>query len=128
MSIWNGVLLWGLSLRELLAGACLLVGFFFIAISAIGVVRLPDFYSRLHASGMGETFGLLFSGLGLVIYECDFTNGFDIMIIKLIIVFLLVFLANPIGTHILGQAAYKSGLVPWEIEEKEAEENAESHH
>ena len=48
MSIWNGVLLWGLSLRELLAGACLLVGFFFIAISAIGVVRLPDFYSRLH--------------------------------------------------------------------------------
>lgn len=128
MSIWNGVLLWGLSLRELIAMVFLLAGFLFIAISAVGVIRLPDFYSRLHASGIGETLGLMISCLGLVIYECDFTGGFDLMIIKLLIVFLLVFLANPIGTHILGQAALKAGVEPWEKKEEEADENAESHH
>ena len=119
----NEVFIFGLTIRELIATVLLLIGFFFIAISAIGVIRLPDFYSRLHSSGIGETLGLMISFLGLAVFE-----GFNLMTIKLFIVFLLVFLANPIGTHILGQAAIKSGLVPWEIEEEEAEKDAESHH
>ena len=121
---YSDILIFGLTIRELIATILLLIGFFFIAISAIGVIRLPDFYSRLHSSGIGETLGLMISFLGLAVFE-----GFNLMTIKLLIVFLLVFLANPIGTHILGQAAIKSGLVPWEIEEKEeAEKNAESRH
>ena len=121
---YSDILIFGLTIRELIATILLLIGFFFIAISAIGVIRLPDFYSRLHSSGIGETLGLMISFLGLAVFE-----GFNLMTIKLLIVFLLVFLANPIGTHILGQAAIKSGLVPWEIEEKEeADKNAESHH
>ena len=120
---FSDILIFGLTIRELIATILLLIGFFFIAISAIGVIRLPDFYSRLHSSGMGETLGLMISFLGLAVFE-----GLNLMTIKLLIVFLLVFLANPIGTHILGQAAIKSGLVPWEIKEEEAEENAESHH
>ena len=120
---FSDILIFGLTIRELIATILLLIGFFFIAISAIGVIRLPDFYSRLHSSGIGETLGLMISFLGLAVFE-----GFNLMTIKLFIVFLLVFLANPIGTHILGQAAIKSGLVPWEIEEEEAEKDAESHH
>lgn len=120
---FSDILIFGLTIRELIATILLLIGFFFIAISAIGVIRLPDFYSRLHSSGIGETLGLMISFLGLAVFE-----GLNLMTIKLLIVFLLVFLANPIGTHILGQAAIKSGLVPWEIKEEEAEENAESHH
>ena len=120
---FSDILIFGLTIRELIATILLLIGFFFIAISAIGVIRLPDFYSRLHSSGIGETLGLMISFLGLAVFE-----GLNLMTIKLFIVFLLVFLANPIGTHILGQAAIKSGLVPWEIEEEEAEKDAESHH
>ena len=120
---FSDILILGLTIRELIATILLLIGFFFIAISAIGVIRLPDFYSRLHSSGIGETLGLMISFLGLAVFE-----GLNLMTIKLFIVFLLVFLANPIGTHILGQAAIKSGLVPWEIEEEEAEKDAESHH
>lgn len=115
--------LMSLSIREMIATVFLIVGLLFVAISAIGVVRLPDFYTRLHASGIGETLGLMISFVGLAIYE-----GFTILTVKLFIVFLLVFLANPIGTHILGKAAYKSGL-PWEIKPKKGEkDHAESHH
>lgn len=99
-------------LSEIIATIFLAIGFFFIAASAIGVVRLPDFYSRLHASGMGETLGLLLSFIGLAIYE-----GPTLTAIKLIIICLLVFLANPIGTHILGRAAYKSGHKEWTKED-----------
>ena len=100
------------NIREIIACILLFVGFFFIAASAIGVIRLPDFYSRLHASGMGETLGLMLSFLGLAIYE-----GFTLTAVKLIIIFLLVFLANPIGTHILGRVAYKSGHKVWTKED-----------
>ena len=89
--------------------------FFFLA-SAIGLLRLPDFYSRLHASGNSETLGLMLACLGLVIYE-----GPNLLSVKMIIVFLLVFLANPIGTHILGKAALKSGHPVWTLEDKEEE-------
>jgi len=119
----SDILIFGLTIRECIATLFLLAGFFFIAIASLGVLRLPDFYTRLHASGMGETFGLMLSFIGLAIFE-----GFNLMTIKLLIVFLLVFLANPIGTHILCQAAIRSGLKHWEIPEKEADENAESHH
>ena len=56
---------------------------------AIGMIRLPDFYSRLHASGNSETLGLMLACLGLVIYE-----GPTLLSVKIIIVFLLVFLAQ----------------------------------
>lgn len=89
--------------------------FFFLA-SAIGMIRLPDFYSRLHASGNSETLGLMLACLGLVIYE-----GPTLLSVKIIIVFLLVFLANPIGTHILGKAALKSGHPVWTKKDQEEE-------
>lgn len=115
--------LMSLSIREIIATIFLLVGLVFVAISAIGVVRLPDFYSRLHASGIGETLGLMISFIGLAIYE-----GLNILTVKLFIVFLLVFLANPIGTHILGKSAYKNGL-PWELKKKKGEnDHADTHH
>ena len=113
----------GLSIREWVAVIFLAIGLLFAALAAFGVMRLPDFYTRLHASGMGETLGLMCSFIGLMVYE-----GFNLTTVKLVIVFLLVFLANPIGTHILVKSAYQSGLKPWTLEdEKEEEEHAESH-
>lgn len=103
-----------ISIREIIAVLLIVCGLFFLLASAIGIIRLPDFYTRLHASGNSETLGLMLSFLGLVIYE-----GFTLLSVKLIIVFLLVFLANPIGTHILGKVAYKSGHEVWTNDKKE---------
>lgn len=103
-----------LAINEIVAVILLSCSLFFFLASAIGMIRLPDFYSRLHASGNSETLGLMLSCLGLVIYE-----GPTLLSVKIVIVFLLVFLANPIGTHILGKAALKSGHPVWTNKDKE---------
>lgn len=103
-----------LAWNEIIAVILLIGSLFFFLASAIGLLRLPDFYSRLHASGNSETMGLMLACLALLIYE-----GPSQMAVKLAFVFLLVFLANPIGTHILGKAALKSGHPVWTLEDKE---------
>jgi multicomponent Na+:H+ antiporter subunit G len=86
----------------------LLAGFFFIAVAAIGVLRLPDFYSRLHASGKSETLGMMLCFTGLAIYE-----GISITSVKFLMMAFFILFANPIGTHIICREAYRSGLKPW---------------
>ena len=95
-------------MRELIACIFLAVGLIFITASAVGVLRLPDFYTRLQASGMGETLGLVLSFIGLVIIE-----GANLTSIKLIMIAMLVFLCNPIGTHMLVRAAHQEGFKDW---------------
>lgn len=106
-----------LTARELIAEIFLAGGAFFLLASAIGMLRLPDFYCRLHASGNSETLGVMLSFMGLVIYE-----GLTLTSLKMIMIFLLIFLGNPIGTHILSKAAYKSGHHVWTLEEDAKEE------
>lgn len=106
-----------ITLREFIAGLFLAGGAFFLLASAIGMLRLPDFYCRLHASGNSETLGVMLSFMGLVIYE-----GLTLTSLKMIMIFLLIFLGNPIGTHILSKAAYKSGQHVWTLEEDAKEE------
>ena len=114
-----------ITLREFIAGIFLAGGAFFLLASAIGMLRLPDFYCRMHASGNSETMGVMLSFLGLVVYE-----GLTFTSLKLILIFLLIFLGNPIGTHILSKAAYKSGHHVWTLEEdaKEDEQHADLPH
>ena len=106
-----------ITLREFIAGLFLAGGAFFLLASAIGMLRLPDFYCRLHASGNSETLGVMLSFMGLVIYE-----GLTLTSLKMIMIVLLIFLGNPIGTHILSKAAYKSGHHVWTLEEDAKEE------
>lgn len=106
-----------ITLREFIAGLFLAGGAFFLLASAIGMLRLPDFYCRLHASGNSETLGVMLSFMGLVIYE-----GLTLTSLKMIMIFLSIFLGNPIGTHILSKAAYKSGHHVWTLEEDAKEE------
>ncbi|MBZ4654704.1 MAG: monovalent cation/proton antiporter, MnhG/PhaG subunit [Peptococcaceae bacterium] len=93
---------------KILAVLFLLAGFFFTAVAAIGVLRFPDFYTRLHASGKGDTLGIALSLIGLAIYE-----GFSLVSLKLMFIVIFIFLANPIGTHVLARAAFRSGVKPW---------------
>ena len=95
-------------------------GLFFITVSALGIVRLPDFYSRNHAVGKSETLGSMLILLGLAIY-----NGFEINSLKLLAIILFIVLANPTATHAVAREALRSGLQLWvrsnkEIANKEA--------
>ena len=92
----------------ILGWALVFGGLFFVLVAAIGALRLPDFYSRTHASGAAETFGIsLFClGMGLV-------NGFNLMFIKLLLIAIFMMFANPVGGHMIARAAYKAGIQPW---------------
>jgi multicomponent Na+:H+ antiporter subunit G len=74
---------------------------------SIGILRLPDFYSRTHAVSKSDTLGVFFVIIGLIIYE-----GFTLSSGKLFLIVLFIALSNPIGTHALARAALKKGLKP----------------
>ncbi|MGC2872012.1 monovalent cation/H(+) antiporter subunit G [Ihubacter sp. mB4P-1] len=95
-------------IREILSGILLISGFIFMTISAVGVVRLPDFFSRLHASSIGETLGIVLAGIGLAIY-----GGLNLTSAKILLVVAALFLVNPLGTHLISKAAIRSGEQPW---------------
>lgn len=103
--------------RELIAALFMLGGAIFFIASAIGMMRLPDFYTRIHASGNSETLGCMLSFIGLMIYE-----GATLTSLKMALVFIIVFLANPIGSHILSKAAYKSGHKVWTLKDMKEED------
>lgn len=82
-------------------------GIFFLLIGSIGTIRLPDFYSRTHATSKSDTLGMMLVIIGLMIFE-----GLTLNSGKLLLILLFILLANPIGAHALAQAAYDSGLKP----------------
>lgn len=100
-----------INLREIFACVFMLAGAVVFLGSAIGMLRLPDFYARIHASGNSETLGTLLAMIGLVILE-----GPTLTAAKIAFVFLFVALGNPIGSHILSKAAYKSGHPIWTVD------------
>lgn len=81
---------------------------FFITVSALGIVRLPDFYSRNHAVGKSETLGTMLVLFGLAIF-----NGLEINSLKLLAIILFIALANPTATHAIAREALRTGLQPW---------------
>jgi multicomponent Na+:H+ antiporter subunit G len=83
-------------------------GIFFMTVSALGIVRFPDFYSRNHAVGKSETLGSMLVLFGLALY-----NGFEISSLKLLAIILFIALANPTATHAIAREALRAGLQPW---------------
>ena len=96
----------------IIAHILLVTGLLFILVGVIGILRLPDFYTRLHAMGKCDTLGVALTLLALAIYE-----GLSLHSAKILLIVVFVALANPTSTHALGRAAFKAGLVPWHREE-----------
>ncbi|MGN0732699.1 MAG: monovalent cation/H(+) antiporter subunit G [Emergencia sp.] len=91
------------NIRMFFAAAFLIAGVVFLFISAVGVLRLPEFVSRLHSSGIGETLGMILLGTGIIIY-----TGLTLLSVKVLFIILAMFLVNPVGTHLIGKAALYS--------------------
>lgn len=83
-------------------------GAFFMLVGSIGVVRLPDFFSRIHATGKSDTLGIMLALGGLALFEGVSVNG-----VKLVLAIAFVGLTSPVGAHALAKAAYRFGLKPW---------------
>ena len=92
---------------EILSWFCLLGGAIFLLIAAIGVLRFPDFYTRLHAVSVCDTLGA-----GLVLVGLMFQGGLSLVTVKLLLMFYFMMFTGPTAVHALAQAALKSKLEP----------------
>ena len=83
------------------------LGSFFCVVGAVGVVRLPDIYARLHACGINDTVGaaLILGGLAL-------HSGPNLTSVMLMLVLFFVLVASPTASHALANAAMTTGLEP----------------
>lgn len=93
----------------------ILAGTFFFFAGVVGILRFPDFFSRMHATGKGDTLGTVFTLTGIALYNLDggFTVANILVSMKLMLISVFWFLANPTATHALLRAAFDSGLMPW---------------
>jgi len=90
-----------------LSWICLVAGGAFCIVGAVGLLRMPDIYTRMHAASVIETLGVGLILLGLVLQAC-----FTLVAIKLLIIALLILFASPTATHALARAAMIRGQKP----------------
>jgi multicomponent Na+:H+ antiporter subunit G len=92
---------------DILSWACLLGGSFFMLVGAVGVLRMPDVYTRSHAAGITDTLGALLILVGLM-----FQAGFTLVTVKLIMILVFLLFTSPTASHALNHTAWTSGLKP----------------
>jgi len=104
---------------DLISAGLLAAGSIFVLIGAFGLIRLPDFYTRLHAAGITDTLGAELILLGLMLQA-----GLSLVTVKLILISLFIFFTSPTATHAVANAARVMGLKPMLVPDKDLE-NAE---
>lgn len=86
----------------------ILLGLFFSITAVVGLFKLPDFYTRVHASGIADTGSAALILIGLML-----NAGLTLVTIKLIYILILLWFTSPIATHALVKAARQFGLKPY---------------
>mgnify|MGYP001038562667 CR=1 FL=1 len=97
---------------SLLSILFVLGGLFFFATATIGLLRFPDFFARLHATGKGDTLAVFLCLIGLAFHE-----GISLTGLKIVFIAVFMFLAQPTATHAISRAGIKSGLQYWKKKE-----------
>lgn len=85
----------------------LTAGGFFVVVGSIGVLRLPDFYTRMHGASVTDTLGA-----GLILAGLMLQGGFSLITLKLVMVLVLIVVTSPTATHALAKAALHGALAP----------------
>lgn len=106
-------------LVDSLSGLFLIAGGLFCLVGAVGLMRMPDFYTRMHAASVIETLGA-----GLILLGLLLQAGFTLVAAKLLMVGLLIFFASPTASHALARAALQQGVRPQLAQLTEAEAGA----
>lgn len=98
----------------------LICGLVFFLGGAVGIIRFPDFYSRLHPAGKLDTAGLLLSMSAMALYVVqDFSVQTLLTGIKIMLVVVFVFITSPTATHAIIDAGFSAGLQPWVKKDRE---------
>lgn len=89
----------------------ILSGLFFILVGGIGLIRMPDVYTRLHAAGMTDTMGA-----GLVLIGLSFQAGLTLITVRLLMIWAFLLFTSPIATHVVARAALHGKLEPIQVD------------
>ncbi len=100
-----------IDVKDIIVSILIILGCMLLTVSAIGLLKLPDFFSRLHASSIGQTLGVILIASALLI-----NTGINWSSLKIFLIILGVFMANPLCTHLIGRAALLNNLKP-EVDE-----------
>ena len=84
------------------------VGLLFMIVAAVGMIRLPDVYTRSHAVALTDSLGAVFLLAGLAVQQ-----GFSPNALRILVVLALLYILNPVIAHATIRAARRSGVKPW---------------
>ncbi len=110
---------------EIISGIVILFGSFFILISAIGIIRMPDLFTRMSATTKASTLGVGLVLIGTALYWQDIGIS-----ARAIIIITFLFLTAPVAAHIIGRAAYFDKVPLWKktkIDELKGKYDENSH-
>ena len=92
---------------QILSWFFIISGSFFVVVGAIGTLRFPDFWARLHATSVTESGGVI-----LLLAGMSIEAGLTLVTVKLLIIGIFLFITGPTSTHAVANAALISGLRP----------------
>ena len=100
---------------EIVSSVLVIGGAIFAVIGGIGILRLPDFFCRIHGAGITDTLGA-----GLILTGLMFLSPHWIVTVKLVAILVFLWITSPTATHALANAALETGLQPRVDEAEEA--------
>jgi multicomponent Na+:H+ antiporter subunit G len=105
----------------IIAAILIVLGIVFFFGSVVGLLRFPDFYTRMHAAGKGDTLSTVLILGGFILH--NFSEGSDAgswnVLVKLCFIALFIMLTSPTSTHALMKAGYESGNDPETLDDEE---------
>jgi len=104
---------------DVLSWVLLLAGSFFAVVGALGVIRMPDLFTRLHAAGVTDTMGV-----GLILSGLMLQGGVSLVTAKLFLILGFLWFSSPVSTYALARATLASGQEPFWSEDLEIPETA----
>ena len=90
-------------------------GLLFFLAAVVGIIRFPDFYTRMHAAGKGDTLSTILVIGGIALFYVDqggWTLDAILVGLKMLAIVVFIFIASPTSTHVLMQAGYDAGIKP----------------
>ncbi|GGA42223.1 monovalent cation/H(+) antiporter subunit G [Psychrobacillus lasiicapitis] len=98
-------------IANILIVAAISIGTIFVLVTAIGLIRLPDAFSRAHAASKSATLGVMCILLGVFFHFWLNEGNFNS---RILLGILFLFVTGPVGGHMMGRAAYLSGVKLWD--------------
>ncbi len=92
---------------DVLSCIVLMAGSFFAVVGGLGLIRFPDFFTRIHGAGITDTLGA-----GLILTGLMFQSGLSLVTVKLVIILFFMLVTSPTSTHALARSALARGLKP----------------